>query len=204
MPAKKRAQPSAKKVRNPGTSRDAARARKNLFANAFIANGGNATEAAKSAGYSPATAYSQGHRLLKDAEVQRQVSSATEKIAKKYELNAEMVVKSIVQEITFDPAKLYREDGSLKDITELDEDTRASLAGVEFATEGSAKDGFTFVRKLKWAPKQGAREQAMKHLGMFSADNTQKSPLAGLEPNLLETARDHLSALIKAQKAKSA
>ena len=36
----------------------------------------NATEAAKRAGYSQHSAYSQGQRLLKDAEVQKALSAA--------------------------------------------------------------------------------------------------------------------------------
>jgi len=46
-----------------GTSKQAAVDRKKLFAEAYIANGGNASEAAKNAGYSAKTAYSAGYRL---------------------------------------------------------------------------------------------------------------------------------------------
>lgn len=41
----------------------------------------NATQAAKEAGYSEATAYSQGHRLLKDAEVQARLRARFEEAA---------------------------------------------------------------------------------------------------------------------------
>lgn len=44
------------------------------FAEAYVANGFNATKAAVTAGYSEKTAYSQGSRLLKNVEIQTLVS----------------------------------------------------------------------------------------------------------------------------------
>lgn len=165
-----------KKENKQGTSKNSADIRHKKFIEAYISNGGNATEAAKTAGYSAKTAYSQGGRLLKDVEIQQAIKERSEFVAKKYELNTELIVKSIVQELTFDPAKLYQAGGQLKDITELDEDTRMALASVEFEQMGSS-DAPVFVRKYKWAQRQGAREQAMKHLGMFEKDNKQTAPM---------------------------
>lgn len=185
--------PTAKKSKQ-GNSQDAAKARKANFVEAYIANGGNATEAAKTAGYSAKTAYSQGGRLLKNVEIQRSIADRSKSVAKKYELTTDLVVKSIVQELTFDPAKLYAAGGQLKDITELDEDTRMALASVEFEQLGS-QDAPVFVRKYKWAQRQGAREQAMKHLGMFEKDNEQKvNPLDALPREMLVAIVDRLSA----------
>ena len=94
-------------------------------------------------------------------------------LAEKAELNTDMVLRSIVQEIQFDPAKLYNDDGSLKDITELDEATRKALTAVEFVQLGGGESPVR-VSKYKWAAKHQAREQAMKHLGLFEKDNAQR------------------------------
>ena len=183
----------AKKVK-AGTSKEAAAARKSLFVDAYIANGGNATEAAKTAGYSAKTAGVTGCNLLKDPNVSSAIADRSKAVAKKYELTADLVVKSIVQELTFDPAKLYSAGGQLKEITELDEDTRMALSQVEFEQIGS-RDAPIFVRKYKWAQRQGAREQAMKHLGMFEKDNEQKvNPLDGLPREMLVAIVERLSA----------
>jgi phage terminase small subunit len=45
------------------------------FADAFVANGGNATEAALTAGYAKTSARQQGHRLLKLPKVQAAVEA---------------------------------------------------------------------------------------------------------------------------------
>lgn len=49
-----------------------------LFVEAYLANS-NATEAAKKAGYSAKTAYSQGQRLLKNVEIQARLQKRVEK-----------------------------------------------------------------------------------------------------------------------------
>ena len=103
------------------------------------------------------------------------VRQKQDELAKKYSLTTDDVIRSISQEIHFDPANLYNEDGSLKAITELDEDTRKALVSVEMIQVGSP-DAPVFVKKIKWAQKSTAREQAMKHLGMFERDNLQQPP----------------------------
>lgn len=162
-----------------------------LFVEALLSNGENVTQAAVSAGFSPKSAASQGSRLLKNAKVRQVLDSRRAETAAKYELTTDMIVRSIVQELTFDPAKLYDEAGNLKKITELDEDVRMALQSVEFEQQGSPQAP-VYVRKVKWAMRQGAREQAMKHLGMFEKDNQQRSPLDGLPRDVLKLIQERL------------
>lgn len=177
----------------PGTSKEAAAARRRLFVEAYIANSGNGTDAAITAGFSPKTAAQQATRLLKDVNVQQALKGRQEKLAEKFELTTEAVLRNLAQAIYFDPRKLYREDGSLKDVPELDDDTAMALAGVEVTEEKGTGDergrvvGYT--KKLKWLDKNSAREQAMKHLGQYREDNTQRNPLS-------DVPRDALLALV--------
>jgi phage terminase small subunit len=168
-----------------GTGKDAAEERKSRFIEAYMANGGNATDAAKQAGYSERTAGQQGSRLLKDVKVASEIARRSKKVAQKYELTTELVVKTIVQELSFDPARLYGQDGQLLPITELPEDVRQALTSVEFEQHGRA-DAPIFVRKVKWAQRHHAREQAMKHLGMFLEDNKQKRGVEELDDAALD------------------
>jgi len=169
-----------------GTSKQAAVDRKKLFAEAYIANGGNASEAARSAGYSAKTAYSAGYRLLKDVEVKSILDERQKALANKYELTAESIIKSIAQDLHFDPANLFNGDGSVKAVAEMDADTRMALVSIETLQLGDA-DSPAIIRKIKWATKHQAREQAMKHLGMFERDNKQKSdPVVSLLEFLME------------------
>lgn len=157
-----------------GTSKMSASERKKAFIESYIANGGNATAAAISAGLSAKTAGSSGQRMLKDVEIKEQIAERAKAVANKYELTTELAARSIYQELTFDPAKLYDEQGRLKPVTELDEDTRMALASIEVDEVGGGDSPLVITRKVKWAARHQAREHLMKHLGMFSEDNKQK------------------------------
>lgn len=163
-----------KRADKAGTSKAASADRKKLFAEAYIANGGNASEAAKSAGYAENSAGVTGCRLLKDAQVRAILDERQAVLANKYELTAEAIIKSIAQELHFDPANLFNADGSIKPVGEMDEDTRMALVSIETLQMGDPESP-AIVRKIKWATKHQAREQAMKHLGMFEKDNKQKA-----------------------------
>jgi phage terminase small subunit len=147
----------------------------------------NATAAYKRAGYEAKghAAEANAARLLRNAEVAAEIARRSKKTAQKYELTKELVIRSIVQELTFDPANLYDADGNLRKITELPEDVRMALTSVEFEQHGSP-EAPVFVRKVKWAQRQGAREQAMKHLGLFLEDNKQKHAVEELPDDVLD------------------
>ncbi len=174
---------NGRRIARVGTQKQAVALRRTVFVEAYITNGGNATEAAREAGFSPKTAASQGQRLLKDAYVSTRIAARAKEIAEKYRMTTELAARSIVQELTFDPAKLYNDDGTLKKVTELDEDTRMALTSLEVEMAGTS-DMPILVRKIKWATRGQAREQLMKHLGMFERDNSQKVPTVTLNLNL--------------------
>ncbi|GAA5785670.1 terminase small subunit [Chitiniphilus shinanonensis] len=157
----------------PGQNAAAASARYRQFVEAYIANGRNATEAAKAAGYSERTAYSQGARLLKNVEVQSLLFAREDSLAQKHALTSDVVIKSLAQVIHFDPRRLFDGEGNLKRIVDLDDDAAAVLTSVKTVQIGSP-DAPVFIKELKWEAKSTAREQAMKHLGLFEKDNRQR------------------------------
>lgn len=161
-----------RKSTRPGVS--SVDTRRMAFIESYIANGGNATEAAKTAGYTERSAYNAASRLMKNDEVRAAIAIRAREIADRYGLTTELAARSIVQELTFDPAKLYDATGNLKPITELDEDTRMALTAIEFEQVGSP-EAPVFVRKVKWGNRSAARGDLMKHLGMFEKDNAQKA-----------------------------
>jgi phage terminase small subunit len=80
-------------------------------------------------------------------------------------LAADEVIMSAARVIRFDPRKLVDEKGKPKMLHELDEATALALTSVDF-------DG-NVISKVR-VDKTAAREQLMKHLGMFKGDNQQK------------------------------
>lgn len=159
---------------------DVVAARRHNFAAAYLANGGNATQAAIACGLSAKTAYSTGQRMLKHDEVATRIKEQQSQLSAKFDLRAEDVIRSLAQAIHFDPRKLYRPDGSLKPVHELDDDTAIALSGFEvteeFSGRGEQRTSTGFTHKVKWLDKNVAREQAIKHLGLYERDNAQTQP----------------------------
>lgn len=67
------------------------------FVDEYLVNGFNATEAAKSAGYSDKSAYSQGHRLLKKAEIKKAIEKAQNKLSEKLEITKESLIQELIE-----------------------------------------------------------------------------------------------------------
>ena len=144
------------------------------FAFAFVANGGNGADAARQARYSPNGAAVTANRLLRHANVLAIIEDERQKIREKYRLTAANMLRSLEQALFFDPRNLFRADGSLKGIHELDEDTAMALQAIESEVVVNKRTGrATFhLKKVKWLDRNAARDQANKILGHYKADKT--------------------------------
>jgi phage terminase small subunit len=168
-----------------GTSRAQVAERSRLFVEAYVTNGGNATEAAKTAGFAPRSAHVAGSRLIKGAKVAAAIkerqAAALASAQRLTDLTAIEVLESLARDIRFDPAKLYREDGSLKPIHEMDEDTRLALRGAEIDEIalgcGDERTVVGHTTKVKFPEKTSAREQGMKHFGLYDKDKDRPAEL---------------------------
>ena len=86
---------------------------------------------------------------------------------------ADEVILAAARVIRFDPRKLVDKNGNLKKLEELDDATALALHSVDF-------DG-NVISKVR-VDKTAAREQVMKHLGLFEKDNRQQPPGAVVHP----------------------
>lgn len=181
--------------KKPKTMGKKAKAKAIEFVEEYLKNGRNGTRAYMKV-YpditNPETAKVAASRLLTNVHVSSYLEEREEEIRAKYRLTTDDVMRSLSQAMHFDPAKLYYQEGpnkgALKPVHELDEDTRMALAGLEVVEmAGGAKVGGAegashvpmFTKKVKWTEKNTAREQAMKHFGMFAKD---KDPPAAPTP----------------------
>lgn len=89
------------------------------------------------------------------------------------EVTAAEVLRSCARAIRFDPRKLYNQDGSLKRLLDLDDDTADAITGFD-VVEMAGGEVPTYTKKVKWIDKNTARDQLMKHFGLYEADNDQK------------------------------
>lgn len=133
----------------------------------------NATKAAIAAGYSENGASVQGTRLLANDRISSEIAKRTAKIAQKYEITADRVLRELAKLAFYDPRKFYREDGSLKSVPELDDDSAMVLCGMEIEDafehfgKGQAKPKGT-LKKIKMADKGLNLERLGRHLKLFT------------------------------------
>lgn len=144
-------------------------AKKKKFANEWLVDL-NATQAAIRAGYSDRTAYQQGHRLLKDVEVQEYIKELREKLMLLPDIaTPEEVLRGYTRDIRFDPRGLLDDSGRPRGVKDLDENTRLALAGLKIHETQSKKTGLIKTTyEYKFPDKRATRETLAKHLGWIA------------------------------------
>lgn len=104
-----------------------------LFIAAYVKRP-NATRAALAAGYSEESAHTQGWRLLKNADIDREITRRLRGIAGRYEVSAERITAELAK-IAFANAADYvsvQDDGQVVvDFTGVDRDQMAAIDSVE-------------------------------------------------------------------------
>jgi phage terminase small subunit len=145
--------------------------RQQRFVLEYLANGFNGTKAAIAAGYAKANADTQASRLLANPRIAAVIAERTRKVTAKLELTAEWVLSELHKLAAFDVRKLYRPDGSPIPITELDDVTAASIAGLEVIEQSSGrgkKKSVVLLKKWKLADKGQNLERLGRHFKLFT------------------------------------
>lgn len=109
---------------------------------------------------------------MKHVEVKSQIETAEAKLNEKLDVTIERVRTELARLAFFDPAALFRDDGSIKPISELDEDTRRAIAGIDvnelFEGNGEDRAQVGYIKKMKLADKGMNLERLGRYLKMFT------------------------------------
>lgn len=140
-----------------------------IFCQEYIVDN-NATHAAIRAGYSKRSADTIASRLLRKDKSQAYIATLRAKQCKRLNITADKVADEIAKIAFFDMSKLYNDDGSVKQLSELDDNTRAALSENGLKALGSG-DMTQIVKYMKTYDKLKALELLGKTLGIF-VDNT--------------------------------
>lgn len=119
---------------------------------------------------------------MKDVRVASAIAARRSVLQDRLEITTDRVLRERARLAFFDVRKLFNDDGSPKPINELDDDTAAAIAGLEVAEiwEGSGDNRHFvgYLKKYKLTDKSASLTALEKHLGLYEADNKQKSALA--------------------------
>lgn len=129
----------------------------------------NGTQAAIRAGYAKSGAHVQAARLLNNAKVIKAIQERRDRVASKFELTRERLLEEYCKLAFSDPRKFFREDGTLKTIPELDDETAAALAHFEvmeeFEGQGQDRMQVGYTSKVKWTDKRAALDSIARVMG---------------------------------------
>jgi phage terminase small subunit len=132
----------------------------------------NATRAARTVGYSPKTADVQGYQLLQNPLVMEAIQKAEETALKEAGATTIKVLTGLANLANSDIRKLYREDGTLKDPSEWDDDIAMAVAGVEtieqFYGQGKERELVGYIKKVRLWDKNRALENLAKHFKLLT------------------------------------
>lgn len=110
-------------------------------------------------------------QLMAKVEVAEYIRKQATKVSQGLEISAEKTLRELGRVAFFDPGKMYNDDGTVKTVKEMDEDTRAAIAGVEVteirAGEGIAEIKVGQTKKLRLASKVEALGKLALHFGLL-------------------------------------
>lgn len=172
--AKRPAKPAGNSVAGPLTAKQEA------FCIAYL-ECGNASKAYRQVysikNMSDASIHVAASRLLANAKITLRLQELRQPAIEAAQVTVEKVLQEAARLAFADVRKLYRPDGTLIPIHELDDDIAAAITGVDVVESGDK----VLTKKYKLADKNAAIERLFKHLGMYERDNQQQvDPLAAV------------------------
>lgn len=162
-----------------------------LFVAEYLANGMNATQAAISAGYSEKTAQEQGSRLLSNVMFAEAIAAKGKSHLDKLDYGIDRTLNEIARMAFFDPINLFEDDGSLKQIKDIDRDTRAVIAGLEVSdiwdsSEGEQRSIIGTLKKVKITDRGAALDKLMRYHSQYNDKSEVKHTFADLTDEELD------------------
>jgi phage terminase small subunit len=156
-------------------------AKQEAFATACT-RGENASDAYRAAydclRMSPKTINEAACRLLANSKVAARIAKLREPAMKAARLEIEETLRQLACVLRSDARRLFRPDGSLIPVHELDDATAAAISSIELDDQGRLK-------KIRLWSKTDAIDKAMRHLGLFEKNNRQQGQNLAIQVNLV-------------------
>lgn len=148
-----------------------------LFAQTYIKTG-NASEAYREAydtsKYTEKSINEKASQFLKHVKIKSRIEELKKQLEKKHDITKDKILNHLCNIAFLDINSLADKDGNIKNINDLDEDTRKVLQGAEFKTLGSGALAKTTL-SYRLSDKLKAIEMINKMLGYNEPDKIEHS-----------------------------
>lgn len=151
----------------------------------------NATAALMRCGWSPHTANQNSVYFLRKPHVRAAIEKGIKRMEAHNVVSATRILEEVLRIATADPRRVMNDDGSMKQLQELDEDTARAVASLEVVTTpGRGEEPPTITHKLKFWDKGRATNTLLKSLGkLIDGVQVNNTTVVGVGPGALEAAR---------------
>lgn len=127
--------------------------------------------------------------LFNEVKITARIEVLKKELQERNEVTIDELVKELANMVRFDPAEMYTETGSLKNIHDMPKPVRQMILSLDteelFDGLGKDREKIGYTKKIRLMPKLDAIEKLMKYLGAYEKDNVQKAPsmfdLSGLD-----------------------
>lgn len=140
----------------------------------------NATQAAIRSGYSEDSAKAIGYENLTKPHIQEAISNELKKRTSNIDITNERVLNEICKLAFFNIKDLYREDGTLKEINELDENVSAAISAIKINTYKNKDDEDIEegTKEIKFWDKKSSLELLGRYLKLFTDNQEVKTTIS--------------------------
>lgn len=142
------------------------------FCRKYVELGGNGTQAYKEVyECDDESAKANASRLLTNDNVQAYIEELLEDARNRNKITVDKIVNEYAKLAFFNPANVFNDNGSVKDIQQLDDNVTAAIRSIKIKEDyiyehGEQKpDGYT--KEISFADKKAALDSLGKFLGMF-------------------------------------
>lgn len=152
---------------------------------------GNASQAYRKAydctNKKPSTIHVRACEIQKRPKIQIRLEELRAENRKKYEMTVEKVVESFGKMATANVIDLHNEDGSYKNLNEIDARTAFAITSIDTQRIGKGDYARTVITKIRLSDKKGALENLARILGMY------KDPVGGANGEKYESMLERLA-----------
>ena len=151
----------------------------------------NATAALIRCGWAPHSADKHAVHYLRKPHVRAAIEKGIKRMEAHTVVSATRILEEVLRIATADPRRAMNDDGSMKQLQELDEDTARAVAAIEVTTKpGRGEEPPTITHKLKFWDKGKATDTLLKSLGkLIDGVQVNNTTVVGVGPGALEAAR---------------
>lgn len=154
------------------------------FCQAYIRLGDKSAayrEAYNASNMKPESVNNKAYVLFDKVYIRSRIDELRAAVAERNKITLDELISTLAGMVRFDPAKMYDENGNLKNIHDIPVEGRRMISKIksfeEYSGRGENRELIGFTKEVDVYDKLTAVEKLMKHLGGYERDNQQKTPL---------------------------